>query len=833
MRFLPRRARSRRGVLLLPQMESLEARGLLAVASGLDPTFGGGTGYFLAPVNTGSLPSLGQPNLVAVEADGSILVAGPVHSTGVSQGFGVIHLNVNGTLDTSFGQDGEANVVAPSGTTFSGSPTSLLVQPDGKILLFGLAFTTGSGSNSVAVVVRFDANGSPDPTFGTDGVTVINLVTLGATDADLTFAALQPDGDIVLAGTSTIDGGTLEVDQQIAALQLNSNGTVDTLFGTNGVVQFSDIPAGNYPVGLPPIEETDGLAVEPDGQILILGNITDENATGPATETPELFRLNANGSKDGTFSDVALVASGLTSPTTNGLIVQPDGEILVLGRSADGASNVPALERLNEDGSLEATATFPGLPNATYTLISFALEPDGDVALTGVGLSTSVPLDSAFEAIQLTPNLTPDTAFGVGGISTTQIAAPAWPGGTDTTPPLYSTNLAVSPDNQIVMLGSNPENSGTLALPAGYYAVVRLTSTGSTSSATSVEPPNDYLGNGISDPAVYLPASGSFEIQPTPGGPDVNVPFGIAGAGQTIPAPGDYTKPGLTDLAAYLPSQGVYAIRPANGGPDIIVPFGIAGAGQTIPAPGDYFGTGQDDIAVYLASIGAFAIRNPAGGPDEIIPFGIPGIGNSIPVPGDYDGSGKTELAVYMPSLGEFAYRPADGGPDVIEAFGVPGAGQTIPMPGDYDGSGKTEIAAYIPSQGVFAYRPADGSSDVIVPFGIPGTGQTLPAPGDYDGSGVTEIAVYLPAQGVFAYRPVDGAPDVVESFGVPGLGKAIPVTVVDESAFVGATSVPNGMIGTKVSAMAVDLLDFDPELMPKKHKVGDLSTADSSTNPI
>jgi VCBS repeat-containing protein len=294
--------------------------------------------------------------------------------------------------------------------------------------------------------------------------------------------------------------------------------------------------------------------------------------------------------------------------------------------------------------------------------------------------------------------------------------------------------------------------------------------------------PGDYFGTGEADIAVYLPSQAEFAIRNPAGGPDAIVPFGFAGAGNTLPAPGDYFGTGLTDIAAYLPSQAEFAIRNPAGGPDLYVPFGMAGAGMTIPAPGDYFGTGVTDIAAYLPSIGAFAIRNPAGGPDEIIPFGMAGVGNSIPVPGDYDGSGKTEIAVYIPSLGEFAYRPANGGPDVIVQFGLAGTGNSIPMPGDYDGSGKTEYAVYMPGTGTFAYRPANGGPDVLEQFGIAGAGQTLPEPGDYNGSGHDELAAYLPSSSTFAIRPGGGQPDSLQQFGISGLGQTIPVTVVDQA---------------------------------------------------
>ncbi len=288
------------------------------------------------------------------------------------------------------------------------------------------------------------------------------------------------------------------------------------------------------------------------------------------------------------------------------------------------------------------------------------------------------------------------------------------------------------------------------------------------------QPPADFDGSGRTNLAVYLPAIGALAYRPTAGGPDVFVPFGIPGPGQTIPAPGDYTGAGHAEIAAYLPAYGQYAYRPAGGGRDVTVPFGIPGPGQSLPAPADYEGSGRDDIAVYMPAIAAFGIRPAAGGPDRIVPFGIPGPGQSLPAPADYLGTGRADVAAYLAPLGAFAIRPPGGGPDVFVPFGVPGVGRSVPVPGDYDGSGRAELAVYMPALGLFAYRPARGGADVIVALG-PAGGGSVPVPGDYGGSGHLEPAVYDPHSGTLAYRPARGGPDVVVAFGSAGPGRSLP----------------------------------------------------------
>jgi uncharacterized delta-60 repeat protein len=779
----------------------------MAYAGSLDPTFNG-TGYVVTNVVAGSDSGLSKVDDLSVESDNSILIAGPLGST-----LGLIQLTPSGQVDTTFGTGGTATLALPSGDTFYGL-TQMLLGSNGQIILVGSLETASSTFESF--LARLNSDGSADSSFGTDGLSILTAGNFSGA----TGAAIESNGQIVLVGTITVPEGTRNTE--ITLTRLNTDGSVDTSFGTDGDTTISSFTPIELADQFNSGDAAGSLAIEPNGQIIVVGDsYMPPNATqAPEIETPEIHRLDADGTLDDSgLTQSGILASMISTPSANGLIIEPNGQFLIYGMNITPYDQIPTVGLLNSDGSFVAQIAAPASPSSGTGDSPFALLPDGDIVVTGTGsVQTVTGYSSSFETERLNPDLTPDDTFGHAGISNVVIAGP-------TIVPFQSNEsdpggdlVAVGPQGQIILAGGTTPTSGLAGEVIGDYAVVQLTTTGSAH-------PGDYTGDGIADPAVYIPLQGVYAIRPSDGSSDDIIPFGISGVGQSIPAPGDYFGTGVDDLAVYLPSLGAFGIRNPDGGPDEILSFGISGMGQSIPAPGDYFGTGQTDLAVYLPSIGAFAIRNPAGGPDEIIPFGIPGAGNSIPVPGDYDGSGKTELAVYLPSLGAFAYRPADGGPDQIIQFGSPGAGNSIPVPGDYDQSGLTELAVYLPSLGEFIYRPAfGGAPDQAVQFGIPGVGQSIPVPADYTGSGQDEFAVYLPTTGVFAYRPEEpdtlektsttGPPltsgaDVLEQFGVPGAGQTVPATILPQPDFLDDSTVSELALYVPDSDVQADPIDF------------------------
>jgi uncharacterized delta-60 repeat protein len=184
---------------------------------------------------------------MARQANGRILVAGESRPTeigavaggAVADGAVVTRLRAIGELDPDFDGDGRVTLPGP----FRAS--AVLVQPDRKILVAGTA-----AGFEMMTVTRLKPNGSPDPAFDGDGTATIEFDAVLVTDA-----ALQPDGKIVVTGSS---------NGRFAVARLNADGSPDATFGTAGkaIVDFGVATFGN------------AVALQANGRIVVAGQRT-------------------------------------------------------------------------------------------------------------------------------------------------------------------------------------------------------------------------------------------------------------------------------------------------------------------------------------------------------------------------------------------------------------------------------------------------------------------------------------------------------------------------------------------------------------------------------
>jgi uncharacterized delta-60 repeat protein len=248
---------------------------------------------------------------LAQQSDGKLLVGGSFTSWNGTATGGIVRLNTDGTLDTTF----MTNV--GTGGTDTTSIASLGLQSTGKIIVTGY-FTSWNGTTGMNRIVRLNSDGTRDTSF--------NAGT--ALSGTVYNARVQSDDKIVLAGSfSSFNGTTAN-----RVTRLNSDGTLDTAFAAN--------------IGTGPATYGSRLALQSDGKILVGTGST----TWAGVEVGSLVRLNANGTRDtafGTEIGTALPASQVLS-----LTVQSDGQIIVVGSFISWkGTTVGRIVRLNTDGT--------------------------------------------------------------------------------------------------------------------------------------------------------------------------------------------------------------------------------------------------------------------------------------------------------------------------------------------------------------------------------------------------------------------------------------------------------------------------------------------------
>jgi len=386
-----------------------------------------------------------------------------------------------GTLDPTFGNAGVVQPNFGSGNTFSFSDAAL--APNGDIVVSGSVNEPGVGV--FAAIARFLPNGAQDPSFGKNGIVILPPPPSFFLGSSLTLAvAVQPNGEILTVffafnNTSTALENLL--------IRLNTNGTMDTTFGSGGAVAL------NFPAPTGWGASATIVLAQPDGKILLTGNVTPpfRNKSAPLTL---LARYLATGAPDTSFgtgglvevvtpidlpSTIALLSgdsilaynsagkaaqfssSGALLATTggtitaikdagtlNGIAVLPNNEFLAAGaiQGPDGKTNLDAVvERFELTGALDTSYESPAIrfgpdapevKNEPQSLVVDSLQR----GLVGVEFVTAG--GEAAGVARLNANGSLDSTFGTAGVS-------------PTVPNFVLYRLLVQPNNDAIMIGGN------------------------------------------------------------------------------------------------------------------------------------------------------------------------------------------------------------------------------------------------------------------------------------------------------------------------------------------------------------------------------------------
>jgi len=299
--------------------------------AGVDPNFNSGSGFNGFVFNLNEQP------------DGKIIATGAFTSYNGTTANGIIRLNPDGSIDSSFN----------TGSGFDNSTLPAAIQNDGKIIVGGI-FTSYNGTTANGII-RLNPDGSIDSSFSTGD---------GFDDYPLSIA-IQTDGKIIVGGFFTSYNGV--TNNKI--IRLNPDGSMDSGFDT-GIGFDTGSPDAVYSISL-----------QPDGKIIASGvfvEYNDEFSQGIA-------RINADGSRDESFF-VGESGCGFG----NGLIyvntLQPDGKIITGGSFEEyGCNDTPDnINRVNNDGSVDSTFSGAGMGvTDDYEVYALAVQNDGKILVGG------------------------------------------------------------------------------------------------------------------------------------------------------------------------------------------------------------------------------------------------------------------------------------------------------------------------------------------------------------------------------------------------------------------------------------------------------------------
>ena len=247
----------------------------------LDASFDVGTGL----VDDGG--AVGSGYALAVLPNGQILVGGAFTTFNGQDYAGLVRLNADGSVDTSFNPNGTGT----TGNSYGDGVRSIVVEANGQIVIGG--YFSAYNGHPASGVARLDADGGLDTSFDAGE---------GPTDGGVLAVTVQGNGQVIVGGGFNDFAGY----QTNHLLRLNTDGSVDTSYSGSSTLF---------------VGEVDALLNQPDGSTLAGGTFLTQ---GGLVNSPHngLARFLADGTQDGTFD------SGSNARQDYALALQSDGKVV-------------------------------------------------------------------------------------------------------------------------------------------------------------------------------------------------------------------------------------------------------------------------------------------------------------------------------------------------------------------------------------------------------------------------------------------------------------------------------------------------------------------------
>ena len=357
---------------------------------------------------------------LAIQDDGKIIALGYSNNS-INEDVLLARYTTDGNLDSGFGKGGF--VLYDGGGNDRG--LGLALQNDGKIITSGYTY---AGSQRDVLVLRYNANGTPDRTFGTDGVVTYSSPGSGT---DIGFGvAIPADGGIIVVGETSN-----QTNQNALVLRYTTTGSPDNKFGDKGVVKYGG--AG--------MDRGFATTIQQDKKIIVVGSSVVKNK-----DDVLVLRLNPDGTMDETFGSGGTVmysGSGDNSDYGNCVSLQSDDKIVVSGAVSEGRSFDVLLLRYNKDGTPDITfgnngvAVYGDAGEKNDYGYAHSIQRDGRIVITGFTRNSA---NDDVMLVRFDPTGKPDKTFGTGGLVT-------WNGQGNNMD--YGQGIALQSDGKIAIIG--------------------------------------------------------------------------------------------------------------------------------------------------------------------------------------------------------------------------------------------------------------------------------------------------------------------------------------------------------------------------------------------
>ena len=288
---------------------------------------------------------------IAIDLHGRIVVVGTSRNIAGNTDLVIWRLSSDGAIDASFGANGIVVHNSAAGGNADDTGRAVTVDSLDRILVAGSS--RNSAGNTDMVIWRFNPNGTFDTTFEGEGFVVHNSAAGGNGDDAGSAIALDAQGRILVAGSSTNSAGNTDM----TLWRFNANGTLDTTLNSSGIVVHNNASGGNAD------DAGNAVTLDSQGRIIVTG--TSRNSAGNTDMV--IWRINADGIFDVNFNGNGIVfnngAAGSNGDDSgNAVTIDSEGRIVLTGTSRNIPGNTDmVIWRYNPDGIIDTTFGADGI----------------------------------------------------------------------------------------------------------------------------------------------------------------------------------------------------------------------------------------------------------------------------------------------------------------------------------------------------------------------------------------------------------------------------------------------------------------------------------------